>query len=263
MRTPSLVRRPALHNPPRSHGYWSPGWSRPSPACCDRTRTTNRSSIRTGRRPRRIGSARIGVDSSFDPCNASSPRGHGALVRTKEGDTMETSMDGGVLVQTNAAHNEVIAFSRAANGTLAGVSSLRWNLGPVSPKHEVVAVDRRQGCLEAISDPSPPNEVWVLSRLPERRRLHGSVGRPSRSGLGEPLAPLCCCHSVEDLLDPFHVEFPQGLEAELLEDAAHRMICRCGSPLHVSLGRSACPETEEELRRRPDARREWRARRRP
>jgi 6-phosphogluconolactonase len=32
---------------------------------------------------------------------------------------MEMSMDGAVFVQTNAAHNEVIAFSRAADGTLA------------------------------------------------------------------------------------------------------------------------------------------------
>ena len=32
---------------------------------------------------------------------------------------METSMEGAVFVQTNAAHNEVIAFSRAADGSLA------------------------------------------------------------------------------------------------------------------------------------------------
>lgn len=32
--------------------------------------------------------------------------------------TMETSMEGAVYVQTNAAHNEVIAFARGADGML-------------------------------------------------------------------------------------------------------------------------------------------------
>jgi YVTN family beta-propeller protein len=32
---------------------------------------------------------------------------------------MDMAMDGAVFVQTNAAHNEVIAFSRAADGTLS------------------------------------------------------------------------------------------------------------------------------------------------
>jgi 6-phosphogluconolactonase len=36
---------------------------------------------------------------------------------------MEISMEGSVFVQTNAAHNEVIAFSRAADGTLAPAST--------------------------------------------------------------------------------------------------------------------------------------------
>ena len=41
------------------------------------------------------------------------------LVRNeRKGDTMDTSMEGAVFVQTNAAHNEVIAFSRDADGTL-------------------------------------------------------------------------------------------------------------------------------------------------
>ena len=31
---------------------------------------------------------------------------------------MDMSMEGAVFVQTNAAHNEVIAFSRAADGSL-------------------------------------------------------------------------------------------------------------------------------------------------
>src|SRR5439155_25920478 len=35
------------------------------------------------------------------------------------GDTMETSMEGAVFVQTNAAHNEVIAFTRGTDGMLA------------------------------------------------------------------------------------------------------------------------------------------------
>jgi len=34
---------------------------------------------------------------------------------------MDMTMDGAIFVQTNAAHNEVIAFSRAADGTLSQV----------------------------------------------------------------------------------------------------------------------------------------------
>ena len=36
---------------------------------------------------------------------------------------METSMEGAVFVQTNAAHNEVIAFARDAAGTLTHVGT--------------------------------------------------------------------------------------------------------------------------------------------
>ena len=39
--------------------------------------------------------------------------------RKEEGDTMKTSMEGAVFVQTNAAHNEVIAYARDAAGMLA------------------------------------------------------------------------------------------------------------------------------------------------
>ena len=41
------------------------------------------------------------------------------LVRNeRKGDTMETSMEGAVFVQTNAAHNEVFAYARDAAGML-------------------------------------------------------------------------------------------------------------------------------------------------
>ena len=38
----------------------------------------------------------------------------------EKGDTMETSITGAVFVQTNAAHNEVIAYARDDAGMLTG-----------------------------------------------------------------------------------------------------------------------------------------------
>jgi len=37
---------------------------------------------------------------------------------------MDMAMDGAVFVETNAAHNEVIAFSRAADGTLSPAATV-------------------------------------------------------------------------------------------------------------------------------------------
>src|SRR5437867_3008835 len=69
----------------------------------------------------------------MDPRNAFARSEHVVSVRTKEGGTMESSMEGAVFVQTNAAHNEVIAFSRAATGdaTILGFRLVDGDLVPI------------------------------------------------------------------------------------------------------------------------------------